>query len=386
MSTDFKKNRKKIAVVIPKYGLVGGAEQFAAELTERIAGNADYDIHVVANRWKVLSDRVTFHKAPIMPFPKFLTTTSFAWFADRTIRAEGFDLVHTHDRIFAADLFTMHGIPHRLWVEEVRSKRPSLYDRATARTEALLVRNPRCRLFLAVSSLTREYFLRAYPEATGVEVLHPGVDLKRYDSPQRATLRGESRGRYGIAPSETAILFVSMNFEIKGLDHVLAGLSALKSRGSARPWRLLVVGRGNVRKYQRMGDDLGIGDRIVFTGALERKELVRMYWAADFFCMLSEFDTFGLTVLEAMASSLPVVVSARVGAKDLVENGKTGFIVEHPEDSAGTADILGRMLDENQRGQMAKEALRTARMHSWDAVSQRMLAVYERLLAHRRKS
>jgi glycosyltransferase involved in cell wall biosynthesis len=81
-----------------------------------------------------------------------------------------------------------------------------------------------------------------------------------------------------------------------------------------------------------------------------------------------------------MASSLPVVVSARVGAKDLVENGKTGFILEHPEDSAGTADILGRMLDENQRGQMAKEALRTARAHDWEAAAQRMTSIYEKLL------
>jgi UDP-glucose:(heptosyl)LPS alpha-1,3-glucosyltransferase len=380
MPTDFKRTRKKIAVVIPKYGLVGGAEQFAAELTERIARNTDYDIHVVANRWKVLSDRVTFHRAPIISFPKFLTTTSFAWFADRTIRAEGFDLVHTHDRIFAADLFTMHGIPHRLWVEEVRGKRPSLYDRATARTEERLIRNSRCRVRLSVSSLAKEYFLRAYPEATGVEVLHPGVDLGRYDNPQRVALRGELRGRYGIAPSETVILFVSMNFEIKGLDHVLAGLSVLRSRESARPWRLLVVGRGNVRKYQRMGDNLGIGDRIVFTGALEREELVRIYWAADFFCMLSEFDTFGLTVLEAMASSLPVVVSAHVGAKDLVENGKTGFIVEHPGNAAGTADILGRMLDKSQRAPMAKEALRTARTHDWEAAAQRMSSIYEKLL------
>ena len=380
MSTDPKKNRKKIAVVIPKYGLVGGAEQFVAELTERIARNADYDIHVIANRWKVLSDRITFHRAPIISFPKFLTTTSFAWFVDRTIRAEGFDLVHTHDRIFAADLFTMHGIPHRLWVEEVRRKRPSLYDRVTARTEERLIRNPRCRVFLAVSSLAKERFLKAYPKATGVEIVHPGVDLDLYDPPRKNELRGETRGRFGIRPSETVILFVSMNFEIKGLDHLLAGLSALKSRGSAHPWRLLVVGRGNVRKYQRMGDNLGIGDRIVFTGTLEREELTRMYGAADFFCMLSEFDTFGLTVLEAMASSLPVVVSTHVGAKDLVENGKTGFIVEHPEDSAGTAGILGRMLDENQREKMAKEALRTARAHDWEAAAQRISSIYEKLL------
>ncbi len=380
MPADFTKNRRKVAVVIPKYGLVGGAEQFVAELTERIARNTAYDIHVLANRWKVLSDRVTFHKVPVIFFPKFLTTPSFAWSADRIIRAEGFDLIHAHDRIFAADLFTMHGIPHRLWIEEVRRKRLSLYDRATAWTEERLIRNPRCRLFLSVSSLAKEYFLKAYPETTGVEVMHPGVDLDRYDNPQKHALRGETRRRHGISPSETLILFVSMNFEIKGLDHLLAGLSVLRSREAGRPWRLMVVGRGDIRKYQRIGDGLGIGDRIVFTGALEREELVRMYGAADLFCMLSEFDTFGLTVLEAMASSLPVVVSAHVGAKDLVEQGGNGFVLERPQDSAATADVLARLLDGNQRTQMSKEALHTARAHGWEAAAQRMLAAYERLL------
>jgi len=383
MPTDVRRNKKKIAVVIPKYGLVGGAEQFAAELTERIARNDVYEIHVLANRWKVLSDRVTFHRIPIISFPKFLTTAGFAWFADRKIRAEGFDLVHAHDRIFSADVFTMHGIPHRLWIEEVRRRRLSLYDRATARVEERLVRNPRCRLFLAVSSLARERFLRAYPEATAVEVMHPGVDLDLYESPRKHASRGETRLRYGIGPAETVILFVSMNFEVKGLDHVLASLSALRSREPSRPWRLLVVGRGNLRKYRQIAEGLKIKDRVLFTGALEREELVRMYWTADLFCMLSEFDTFGLTVLEAMASPLPVVVSARVGAKDLVREGVNGFVVEHPGDSGTTADIFARMLDGNRRTQMAGEALRTARMHSWEAVSQRMLAVYERLLAPR---
>ena len=66
----------KIAVIIPKYGLVGGAERFVQELTERIARNPRYDIHVFANRWRVNSERVTFHKVPLITFPRFLTTIS----------------------------------------------------------------------------------------------------------------------------------------------------------------------------------------------------------------------------------------------------------------------------------------------------------------------
>ena len=76
---------RKVAVVIPKYGLVGGGEKYAFEVTERIAATDRYKIHVFANKWRTQSDRLTFHKVPIITFPKFLTTVSFAWFANREI-------------------------------------------------------------------------------------------------------------------------------------------------------------------------------------------------------------------------------------------------------------------------------------------------------------
>ena len=98
-------NARKIAVVIPKHGLVGGAERFAYELTERLSLNEKYEFHVFANRWQSDSGRKTFHKVPIIRFPRFLTTISFAWFVNRKISKMNFDLVHTHDRIFDADIF-----------------------------------------------------------------------------------------------------------------------------------------------------------------------------------------------------------------------------------------------------------------------------------------
>lgn len=112
----------KIAVVIPKYGLVGGGERFVRELTKRIAADHRYEVHVFANKWESQCDRITFHKIPIITFPKFLTTISFAWFVDYKTKNMNFDIIHAHDRIFHADLFTMHGVPHGFWVKKVRKK------------------------------------------------------------------------------------------------------------------------------------------------------------------------------------------------------------------------------------------------------------------------
>ncbi len=85
-------------------------------------------------------DRIRFHRVPIISFPRSLTTVSFARFAEIEIKKQGaFDIVHTHDRVFKADLFTMHGVPHEFWVREVRKKRLSLFDRATDFVERKLI-------------------------------------------------------------------------------------------------------------------------------------------------------------------------------------------------------------------------------------------------------
>ncbi|MEK6655427.1 MAG: glycosyltransferase family 4 protein, partial [Thermodesulfobacteriota bacterium] len=290
-------------MVIPKYGLVGGAEGFAAELTEWIAADPRYEVHVFANRWVVSSGRVTFHKVPVITFPRFLASSSFAWFAGQRIAAAGpFDLIHTHDRILRADVYTMHGVPHRWWIREVRRKRMSLFDRAIARVEDRLVFKGGCRRFLAVSCLTREIFLSQYPvDSQLVRVIHPGIDTAPYEDLDRELCRREIRGRFGIGADEPLILFVSMNFAIKGLDHILRGLSSLRGKDSSARFRLLVIGRGDEKTYGRLARELGLGDAVVFAGAVAREKLPEFYLAGDLYAMLSRFDTFGMVVLEAMA-------------------------------------------------------------------------------------
>ena len=372
----------KIAVVVPKYGLVGGAEHVVSELTERIALSSEYEIHVFANKWLRLSDRIKFHKVPVIAFPKFLTTISFAYFARKKIAEMEFDLIHAHDRIFDADIFTMHGIPHRIWVEEVRKKRMSLFDYGTAWVERCLVENRRCKKFIAVSTLTKEKFLKQYStvDPERVAVIHPGIDTNRIKNLDRLSCRREIMQQFHIESTDKILLFVSMNFNIKGLDFLIRALSRLKIRHPSERFKLLVVGKGNEKKYGSMAEDLGIKDHVIFTGIMPRERLERIYVASDIFSMLSRFDTFGMAALEAMAASLPVIVSSNVGAKDLIRQGVNGFVVNSNDSADEIADKLRSMLEEEAHSRMARYAFNTAATHKWDEVTRKVEGIYEYLL------
>lgn len=366
----------KIAVVIPKYGLVGGAEQFTALLTDQLCNRTDHTFQVFANRWQSNSDAIRFQKIPIVSFPKFLTTISFAWFVQKKLQRETFDLVHSHERIFRADLFTLHGIPHRYWIHHIRQKHMSLYDRATAWVEEKLVCDGQCRKFIAVSELTKQIFLQEYRiDPDRVVVIHPGVHLPDHSPNLKNRVRGTIRRELGIRDEDIVIVFASMNFEIKGLDSILHSLARLKSG-----FKLIVAGKGNTGKYQKIAGEAGIAGNVIFTGVVSKERLTDLYLAGDLYMMLSKFDTFGMVVLEAMAAGLPVIVSHNVGAKDLIEEGINGFVITDPADANHVASKIQSLADEKNRRGMSAHAYRTASQNTWDTVATKYAGLYAEVL------
>jgi len=375
----------KIAVVIPKYGLVGGGEKFVVELTERIARKFPCEMHVFANQWKRYSERIRFHKVPIISFPKYFTTASFAWFAQRSMKGTAFGLIHGHDRVYEADIVSLHSIPHRLWVRDVRKKRFfSLFDRATIEVERAMVLNNDKALFLPVSGIARDRFIAEFPHcADRVEVLHPGVDITGFDRHDRSRCRETIRRQFGLDEADVVLLFVGMNFELKGLDQLISALGKIKSQPVASPVKLLVVGKGNESRYRKMAQEAGVGGDIYFAGVW-KEAIEEVYLACDCYALLSSFDTFGMTVLEAMAASLPVIVSTNVGAKDLVREGVNGFIVDR-EDINAVSQRIRILLDPEKRKIMGANAYQVAQCHTWDSMVQRVMELYELILADKRR-
>jgi UDP-glucose:(heptosyl)LPS alpha-1,3-glucosyltransferase len=370
----------KIAVVIPKYGHVGGAEGFAYQLTERLAEHNGLEIHIFANKWLPGKAPVKFHHIPIITFPRFLRQPSFAYFSKKRICPDDFDIIHSHDRIFRMDLFTMHGIPHKAWIRKARGKRLSLFDRSVAWVEERGLNGPSPPMVLPVSSLVRDELLRLYdiPESR-IRIIHPGVSIERFFGLDREVCRREIRGRHAISQDDIIALFVGMNFEIKRLGLVLEGIAGLAGKGSkGRNLRILVVGKGKRERYLTMARDLGIVERVVFASVT--REVEKYYLASDIFVMPSVFDTFGMTVLEAMAAGLPVVITERVGAKDLVESGVHGFVLGKSPSASEISEKIAFLMDRDVRTKMGRRAREVALEHTWDRVADQMEDMYHKAL------
>ncbi len=122
---------------------------------------------------------------------------------------------------------------------------------------------------------------------------------------------------------------------------------------------------------------------VTFTGYLQGDELSEVYASADIFTFPSQTETFGQVVLEAMASGLPIVGLQSEGVGDLVEDGKTGYLLDATslteEEQAHKYRHLVERLSENQqlRRTMANAAMRAASLRTWNASMQNLLQGYE---------
>lgn len=181
--------------------------------------------------------------------------------------------------------------------------------------------------------------------------------------------------RYGLHGEERVVLFVG------GLDkaHYFKGipilLKALATRDLAEA-RCLIVGDGNLRpEYERLAKELGLGRRVIFTGAVSDAELPDHFRLADVFAFpsIDKSEAFGIAALEALASGVPVVASDLAGVRTIVRHGETGYCVPPQSVSAFAlrlADLLG---DDSARQRFGTAARQMVLDEYSDAVRQKKL-------------
>jgi len=141
------------------------------------------------------------------------------------------------------------------------------------------------------------------------------------------------------------------------------------------PGTKLVVGDGPERAslQQRYPD-------AVFVGSKSGRELTAHYTSADVFVFPSRTDTFGLVLLEAMASGVPVVAARSGGPLDIIEDGKTGLLFEPEERSSLVACVSRVLADRALARDMGHAARAEAEARDWPAVLDGLLDTYRSLL------
>jgi len=379
-------HRPVIAMIVPTFGRVGGAENLVVELCECLHREHGMVVHVLAHRFETTIDGVHSHRIPIWPFPRWIRPYSFAWGVERALCRIPHDLAHSHERIFRADVFSVHGMPHHLWIRDVRRKSLSLFDRATARVERTGYTHPETRLLLPVSHLVAQALIDTYPGIhERVQVLHPGVATRRFATCHKNEVKAAAKVGFGLSSSDTVLLFVGMNFEVKRLQLVMEALATLgRPVLEARKLKLLVIGKGDIARYSRLAAALGIASNVCFAGV--QTDMVRTYAAGDVLVMPSRMDTFGLVVLEALAAGLPVILTERVGAVDVVRSTGCGIVLDADPDRTSLAEAIHGMLDVDRRTAMGKSARTMAASFDWQSVTSRLVRHYGSLLQHCRGS
>ena len=263
----------------------------------------------------------------------------------------GAELVHNH--MYRAELV---GTRAAIALGEAGHRRPwvigtvhSSRIRAAEDREVLRHLTPRMDHLVAVSRAIVHKIAEERPSGVPVTLVHNGVDLTRYDRTEACcTLPDE----YGLEPGAPIVGVVGRLEPEKG-QATLVDAWPLVLRAVPRAY-LLIVGEGSRREaLEHQVAELGIAGRVIFTG--RRDDVPAVTAALDVAVLPSYREAQGLTILEAMALSRPVVASNVGGIPEMVEDGRTGLLVP-PRDRDALAAAITRLLLDHPLADMLARA------------------------------
>ena len=209
------------------------------------------------------------------------------------------------------------------------------------------------------------------------------VDLAACDRLASAADGARLRARAGIAADEVVLLSVARLERNKGLHLLADALGSLRDLA----WRWVVVGDGPFRRAldTRIAEN-GLRDRTLMAGRLDDALLHAWYEAATLFVHPTQYEGSSIVTLEAMSHRRPVVATSAGGLPDKVRDGVTGWLVP-PGDAPALARAVRTALGAGPTlaamGAAGRDLVEAE--FSWDRSADRMLAVFEELLARARK-
>lgn len=218
-----------------------------------------------------------------------------------------------------------------------------------------------------------------------VEVVYNGIELGDWKVDPVAI--GEFKSRFGLEGKQVLLLSGRLSDQKGGM----AALRALKQIVQRLPSAVLVVASAAdeyIGLMQAQTRRLGLKDKVVFTGWLSRDEIKSAYAAADAVLMPSLYlDAFGRVNIEAMASNKPVVGTRYGGTPEIVEDGKTGYIID-PRDANEVAEKTLEFLRNPQKAQAFGQAghERAQQRFSLEASARGYLECYRKALLEKPRS
>jgi glycosyltransferase involved in cell wall biosynthesis len=303
------------------------------------------------------------------------------------LRAESFDLVHIQTPFVAHYLglwlARRLGLPavesYHTFFEEYLYHYFPLFPRGLMRRIARGFSRRQCNSVDGVVVPSRPMFevLRRYGVSTREEIIPTGLETEAFVGGDGAAFRA----RLGIAPERPTLVHVGRIAHEKNIDFLLQ--VAARVRRERPDLALVIAGEGPALAHlKRMAETLELSRTVYFVGYLDRAtELLDCYRAGDAFVFSSRTETQGLVLLEAMALGVPVVSTAFMGTRDILEP-RQGALVAEEDVEDFSAQVLHLLGDEALRARLAAEAVAYARSWSAPALAGRLAGFYAEVVGN----
>lgn len=356
----------RVAFVL-RYITEKGSSKYAVEVIRHMQKKG-YEVHAFANKWDRMKN-VHFHKIPVFSGNFFIREFLMMTLSTIIVNLQRykFDAVYSQPgRFFSPDIAGVHTCA----TGGTGSKPKNIVNKIWYEIEKFNLK--KAKKIIAVSNAIKSELVKNYsvPEEK-ITVIHNGVNLSEFSLNNKQNIRLETRKKYKIGKNEILLLFVGNPFSRKGLEYVIRALPVVKNA------KLLVIGRhDDITPYLRLSDSLGVKKKVIYMEFVNK--ISDCFKSSDIFVFPTLYEPFGLVITEAMASGLPVVVSRRAGAAELIEDGREGLLLDNPRNPGEVAEKVNMLIKNKKlRSKISKQARKVVEEYTWDKVAEKWLKVFE---------
>lgn len=282
-----------------------------------------------------------------------------------------YDVVHVHGYgRFTSDfalkflknkkpvVFTAHGFFH--------SKKNSFIKKVHLKTSGKLIKNS--AICTALTGIEKEKYLGLGVKKEKIKIIPNGIDLEEF------SVKQDNNFKKKYSNGKKILLYVGRISESKGLQYVLKALKNIDAK-------FLIVGRdaGYKKTIEKIISENRLNSKVEIIGDADNKSIPKFYSIADIFVLFSEWEGFGISVLEAMASGKPVIVSDRGALPIIVKNNQEGFVVPFKNVKLLRVKIKELLNNSSLSKKMGIQGLKKSKNYIWKKIVKKYEEAYEQI-------